>query len=79
MQSPALSPPMTPPLMPVLPALSESHPLHLTAATAMYVAQGVQGGLFFVDFPAQLAHQVFPNAAGTRQVCLREAADVGAV
>ena len=41
--------------MPLLPALSESRPLRLTAVTAMYVAQGINVGLIDIAFAAYLA------------------------
>ncbi len=51
--------------MALLPALSESRPLRLTAVTAMYVAQGIQIGLLVVAFPAYMAaHGVSPVAIG---------------
>ena len=49
----------------LLPALSESRPLRLTAVTAMYVAQGIQIGLLMTAFPAYMAAQgVAPAAIG---------------
>ena len=51
--------------MPLLPALSESRPLRLTAVTAMYVAKGIQIGLLVTAFPAYMAaHDVAPVAIG---------------